>query len=519
MELNSLQHLTTLSVTPRNVIPENFVLSKNMTEYHIHICDCEYPSFPSRLRHPASRTICFIPTEETIRTKVVARNAKIRSVKIEECQNLQDVFQLDGVEDAKKDCLSHLTTLELKYMDALICIWKGPTHHVNLRSLASLTLWVCGSLKSVISPSLAYSLERLEKLDIESCGQLEHIISEKDEDGKETFSKTHSQQACLQNLKEVQIEDCKKLEYVLPMSIAQGLLYLEVLKISDAAQLMQVFGNEDGNIFSYPTELELRDSSKVGYLFSRNCAVVLPSLRHVEIHKCPQLLMHSVVRIPRKVSTNSEQLRVADTESISLEILDLEGCSQLECIISKEDDYDIENEEISLNTPFLPVCFTSLKKIQIVDCNNLKMLLPITVARGLPHLTELHIQASSQLVAIFGSEDQADINNIEEIVLPELLKLHLEQLPSLISFCPKEYHLVFPSLEMLRVKTCPEMTTSFSAAMDAYVHAKSEALTRDTAIGSATTQIIVAPHSNGSDWIRLEGKWMSKEKAEERRRI
>ncbi|KAF2285791.1 hypothetical protein GH714_007797 [Hevea brasiliensis] len=67
MELNSLQHLTTLSVTPRNVIPENFVLSKNLTEYHIHICDCEYPSFPSRLRHPASRTICFIPTEETIR--------------------------------------------------------------------------------------------------------------------------------------------------------------------------------------------------------------------------------------------------------------------------------------------------------------------------------------------------------------------------------------------------------------------------------------------------------------------
>lgn len=175
-----------------------------------------------------------------------------------------------------------------------------------------------------------------------------------------------------------------------------------------------------------------------------------------------------------QVSTNSEQLMVADTERLPLEILDLKGCSELVGIFAKENDYNVDMEEISLSTPFLSVCFTSLKKIQIVDCNKLKILLPITVARGLRHLAELHIQASHQLVAIFGSEEQTDISNMSEIVLPELLKLHLEELSSLISFCPKEYHFVFPSLEVLKVKTCPEMTTIFTAARDASVHAKFE---------------------------------------------
>lgn len=411
MELNSLRHLTTLSLTPRAItgVPENFALPKNLTEYHIHNCDCEYPSFPSRLRYPASRTLCLIPTEQTVRackelfknvydlrmdynpgrfknmtpdmsemgfqdlsrleihgyeleclvsttkqkniaaktfsnlvelnidavaslnelcdgsppegfleklqkltvkecekiitifpTKLLQGMLKLESVIIEECESLQDVFQLDGMDDAE-ECLSHLTTLELICMDALLCIWKGPTHHVNLRSLTRITLWDCGSLKSVISPSLAQTLVHLEKLDIESCGQLEHIISEKDEDGKETFSKTRPQQTCLQNLKEVHVKDCEKLECVFPLSIARGLLQLEVLKVSDCAQLMQVFSDEDGNIFPYPTELELEDSSKVGYLFSSTSAVVLPYLSHVKIHKCPKLLLHSVVQISPKV--------------------------------------------------------------------------------------------------------------------------------------------------------------------------------------------------------------------------
>ncbi|EEF39395.1 probable disease resistance protein At4g27220 [Ricinus communis] len=456
---NSLPHLAILSVNIHK-IPKGFALS-NLVGYHIHICDCEYPTFLSNLRHPASRTICLLPNEgsvnavqelfknvydlrlecnntcfqnlmpdmsqtgfqevsrldvygctmecliSTSKKKELANNAfsnlveleigmttlseicqgsppegflqklqilkisscdqmvtifpakllrgmqKLERVEIDDCEVLAQVFELDGLDETNKECLSYLKRLELYNLDALVCIWKGPTDNVNLTSLTHLTICYCGSLASLFSVSLAQSLVHLEKLEVKDCDQLEYVIAEKK--GTETFSKAHPQQRhCLQNLKSVIIEGCNKMKYVFP------------------------------------------------------------------------------------------------------------------------------------------------------------------VAQGLPNLTELHIKASDKLLAMFGTENQVDISNVEEIVFPKLLNLFLEELPSLLTFCPTGYHYIFPSLQELRVKSCPEMTTSFTAAQDAIVYAKPEAppLRQDTTIESAATQVIVAPRSADSlDWYRSEGKWITEEEA------
>lgn len=73
-------------------------------------------------------------------------------------------------------------------------------------------------------------------------------------------------------------------------------------------------------------------------------------------------------------------------------------------------------------------------------------------------------------------EDQADMDAVDEIVFPKLMKLCLEELPRLVRFSPREYHIKFPLLQLLKVSKCPEMETSFYALPDASVHAKTEVL-------------------------------------------
>uniref|UniRef100_A0A2K2CCL1 Disease resistance protein At4g27190-like leucine-rich repeats domain-containing protein n=1 Tax=Populus trichocarpa TaxID=3694 RepID=A0A2K2CCL1_POPTR len=59
-------------------------------------------------------------------------------------------------------------------------MWKGPTRHVSLQSLAYLDLWSLDKLTFIFTPSLARSLPKLERLYIGKCGQLKHIIREED---------------------------------------------------------------------------------------------------------------------------------------------------------------------------------------------------------------------------------------------------------------------------------------------------------------------------------------------------
>ncbi|KAK1582400.1 hypothetical protein Q3G72_014588 [Acer saccharum] len=61
------------------------------------------------------------------------------------------------------------------------------------------------------------------------------------------------------------------------------------------------------------------------------------------------------------------------------------------------------------------------------------------------------------------------------MVLPQLKSLTLEQLASLINFCPVGYHFIFPSLSILVVIKCPKITTRFSVDQNRSVHAETEA--------------------------------------------
>jgi len=142
-------------------------------------------------------------------------------VSISTCKSLKEVFELGEPDEGSSEekelpLLSSLTMLWLSCLLELKCIWKGPTRHVSLQSLADLHLDSFDKLIFIFTPSLARSLPKLERLYISECGQLKHIIREED-GGREIIPESPGQddqaspinvekEIVLRNLKELSLE-------------------------------------------------------------------------------------------------------------------------------------------------------------------------------------------------------------------------------------------------------------------------------------------------------------------------
>jgi disease resistance protein RPS2 len=142
-----------------------------------------------------------------------------------------------------------------------------------------------------------------------------------------------------------------------------------------------------------------------------------------------------------------------------------------------------------------PTGHVSLQNLAHLDLNSLHKLTFIftpSLARSLPKLESLSISECGELKHIIreedgereiipespGQDDQASPVKVEkEMVLPNLKKLSLEQLSSIVcfSFGWCDYFL-FPRLEKLKVHQCPKLTTKFATTPDGSMSAQSEVL-------------------------------------------
>jgi hypothetical protein len=200
---------------------------------------------------------------------------------------LEEVFELGELPDEgsseEKELLSSLTGLYLKRLPELKCIWKGPTRHVSLRSLAHLYLDSLNKLTFIFKASLAQNLSKLERLYISKCRELKHIIRE--EDGEKEIIQ---ESPCFPKLKTIIIEECGKLEYVFPVSVSPSLLNLEEMRILNAHNLKQIFYSVEGDaltrdaIIKFP-KLRRLSLSNCSFFGPKNFAAQLPSLQILEI--------------------------------------------------------------------------------------------------------------------------------------------------------------------------------------------------------------------------------------------
>ena len=104
-----------------------------------------------------------------------------------------------------------------------------------------------------------------------------------------------------------------------------------------------------------------------------------------------------------------------------LENLKLSNCDALKQIISKED-------RTLLHTQNQHICLPKLRILEIVGCNQLEYIFPMTVARGFPQLETLRMSKLPQLRQVIGHEDEGEVVDGNDVILSKLRWLILEDL-------------------------------------------------------------------------------------------
>jgi len=460
--------------------------------------------------------------------KLLQALKNLKSVEIEDCKSLEDVFELGEADEGSSEekelpLLSSLTELQLSKLPELKCIWKGPTGHVSLQSLAVLYLYSVNKLTFIFTPSLAQSLPKLETLVISDCGELKHIIRE--EDGEREIIPESPR---FPKLKEIFIQGCGKLEYVFPVSVSPSLLNLEKMQISDD-NLKQIFYSGEGDalptdfIIKFP-RLRVLTLSNYSFFGPKNFAAQLPSLQYLNIngHKelgnlCAQLQQNGFLQRLESVHLDDcGDVRAPFPAKLlqalkNLDSVKIKDCKSLEEVfeLGEADEGSSEEKELPLLSSLTWLQLSKLPELKCIwkgptghvslrclahlyldSLDKLAFIFTPSLAQSLPKLERLRISDCGELKHIIreedgereiipespGQDDQASPVNVEkEIVLPNLKVLWLEQLSSIVcfSFGWCDYFL-FPRLEKLKVHQCPKLTTKFATTRDGSMSAQSE---------------------------------------------
>ena len=102
--------------------------------------------------------------------------------------------------------------------------------------------------------------------------------------------------------------------------------------------------------------------------------------------------------------------------------------------------------------------FPSLKTVYISGCDLLQFIFPVSFVGGLMKLKEISIKEAPNLKYLFGQSNSEDSSCYQQqkytqIELPNLKKLELVNISSLINISPDNYCLTCPSLQELSLHT------------------------------------------------------------------
>ena len=235
--------------------------------------------------------------------------------------------------------------------------------------------------------------------------------------------------------------------------LMQGLLNLKELEIRNCGGLQEVFkleelltreGEQQDVLLSKLNNMCLGDLLGLRCIWKGPTKLIdLINLEHLEVIGCKKL-------IHLFTPTLAQSLQ-------NLKFLEIGRCDELEYLIAKD-----EEDQILSASHLQPLCFPKLEKVKVNECNKLKLLFPMTIIDSLLVLENLEVKGASQLVEIFAHGDDEEIVVQKDVTLPQLRKISLEQLPCLVNFCPRNYHVILPDFWDLEVQRCLNMTTSFT---------------------------------------------------------
>ncbi|XP_040966686.1 probable disease resistance protein At4g27220 isoform X2 [Gossypium hirsutum] len=423
-----------------------------------------------------------------------------------------------------RDCsfLEHLIE-EVEKVDEIYVSNMKNHYPLFWPKLESVHIEYCENLKYLCSSTLAQRLPNLNCISILDCPRLIQVFNM--ETNKDDFE---LQNHCWPKLETLDIVNCQILKYVLPNTLLNVpfLQYLTVINcpqfscfivqaplikelvlrdVGNSHQLCnidvhvlnkdcivvgnheEVFQVQGGYSFSSIKELYLTNLLEVRIIWNDFAQVVtLNNLTSLKVSDCKKL---RYIFSP----TNARSLS-------RLMYLCIKGCDELEQIILAKDQ--VSSSSSNADIGLQPLSFPNLTQIIVTNCGNLKSLFPFGFVPVLPKLESLELKRNSKLEQVFKLENEVEMAGEEETKFDKLERLTLEELPSLIHFCPKGCHFVLPALIELEVKDCPKLTTSFFVDSQKFVHCitKIPQLVKQDAIEETVTDAIFNKNINWSHW-------------------
>jgi Leucine-rich repeat (LRR) protein len=336
-----------------------------------------------------------------------------------------------GIECLVDTCLIEVGTLffcklhwlRIEHMEHLGALYNGRMplggHFENLEDLY---ISHCPKLACLFTLAVAQNLAQLEKLQVLSCPALKHILID-DDDREEIIVYDH--RPLFPKLKELHVRECSELEYIIPITLAQGLVQLECMEIVCNHKLRYVFGqstHKDGQNqneikieLSALQELTLVILPNINSICPEDCYLMWPSLLSFNLQNCAEFFMvsintcmalhnnpminkasHQTLQNIKEVRINNCELEgifqlvglpidgEKDPPTSCLEMLYLENLPQLRYVCKS----DVESTNLQ---------FQNLQQMEICGCRRLKFIFSSCMAGGLPQLKALKIEKCNQL--------------------------------------------------------------------------------------------------------------------------
>nr|AIU36099.1 vat-like protein [Cucumis melo] len=281
-----------------------------------------------------------------------------------------------------------------------------------------------GSICSKVLHSELVSLPNLEKLEIVNAKSLKMIWSN-NVPILNSFSK----------LEEIKIYSCNNLQKVLfPPNMMDILTCLKVLEIKNCDLLEGIFEAQE--------PISVVESNNLPILNS------FSKLEEIRIWSCNNL---------QKVLFPSNMMGILPC----LKVLDIRGCELLEGIFEVQEPISVVE---SNSVPILN-SFSKLEKIRIWSCNNLqKILFPSNMMGILTCLKVLEIRDCELLEGIFEVQEPISVVEASPIVLQNLIRLELYNLPNLEYVWSKNpcELLSLENIKSLTIEECPRLRREYS---------------------------------------------------------
>ncbi|KAL6997800.1 hypothetical protein U1Q18_007925 [Sarracenia purpurea var. burkii] len=104
------------------------------------------------------------------------------------------------------------------------------------------------------------------------------------------------------------------------------------------------------------------------------------------------------------------------------------------------------------------VCLRNLTSVHVADCEKLKSVFSISIARQLIQLQSIYIMRSDKVEVIVSSEGREyEIVPADKVVFPKLARLHLASLPSFTALCKDTSAIKMPELKILYLSQIPKL--------------------------------------------------------------